>query len=105
MDWDLIYETFNKLMNGEDVVVPNYNFSTCLREEPGIKVKCTNLILFEGIFTLVDEYLRNHMDLKIFVHSDDDICLLRRLKRDVVHRGRSIQGVLKSYNRFVKNSF
>ena len=45
------------------------------------------------------------MDLKIFVHSDDDIRLLRRLRRDVVYRGRTIDGVIKSYNRFVKASY
>ncbi len=45
------------------------------------------------------------MDLKIFVHSDDDIRLLRRLKRDVIHRGRTPEGVIKSYNRFVKKSY
>jgi uridine kinase len=45
------------------------------------------------------------MDLKIFVHTDDDIRLLRRLKRDVVHRGRTIEGVVKAYNRFVKASY
>lgn len=45
------------------------------------------------------------MDLKIFVHSDDDIRLLRRLKRDVLHRGRTVDGVIKSYNRFVKSSY
>ena len=45
------------------------------------------------------------MDLKIFVHSDDDIRLLRRLKRDVLTRGRTVEGVIKSYNRFVKAAF
>ena len=45
------------------------------------------------------------MDLKIFVHSDDDIRLLRRLKRDVLHRGRSVEGVIQSYNRFVKQAY
>ena len=45
------------------------------------------------------------MDLKIFVNTDDDIRLLRRLKRDVIHRGRTIEGVIKSYNRFVKKAY
>jgi hypothetical protein len=45
------------------------------------------------------------MDLKIFVHSDDDIRLLRRLKRDVLTRGRTVEGVIKSYNRFVKAAY
>jgi uridine kinase len=49
--------------------------------------------------------LRKLMDFKIFVHSDDDIRLLRRLKRDVIHRGRTIEGVLKAYNRFVKSAY
>ena len=45
------------------------------------------------------------MDLKIFVHTDDDIRLARRLKRDIVERGRTVEGVLKSYHRFVKPAF
>ena len=45
------------------------------------------------------------MDLKIFVHTDDDVRLLRRLKRDVLFRGRTPEGVIKSYNRFVKQSY
>lgn len=105
MDWPLINETFMKLCRGEDVVVPNYNYSTCKRDEPGLDIKCTDLILFEGIFALVDANIRDIMDLKIFVHSDDDIRLLRRLKRDVLHRGRTVDGVIKSYNRFVKSSY
>ena len=54
---------------------------------------------------MFDHNLRDIMDLKIFVHSDDDIRLLRRLKRDVLHRGRTVEGVIKSYNRFVKASY
>jgi uridine kinase len=49
--------------------------------------------------------MREIMDLKIFVHTDDDIRLLRRLKRDVLYRGRTPEGVIKSYNRFVKQSY
>lgn len=87
------------------MVIPNYNYLTCKRDEPGIEIKCTDLILFEGIFALFEPKIRDIMDLKIFVHSDDDIRLLRRLKRDVLHRGRSVEGVIKSYNRFVKISY
>jgi uridine kinase len=49
--------------------------------------------------------MREKMDLKIFVHSDDDVRLLRRIKRDVLERGRTIEGVIKSYNKFVKPSY
>ena len=68
-------------------------------------MKCTELILFEGIFALYDPELRNMMNLKVFVDTDADIRLLRRIVRDTVERGREIDGVLKSYNRFVKNSY
>ncbi len=105
MDWDLIKETFNKLCNHEDVMIPNYNYQTCQRDGEGIFLKCTELVLVEGIFALFDEKLRAEMDLKIFVHADDDIRLLRRLKRDVLHRGRTVEGVIKSYNRFVKAAY
>jgi uridine kinase len=87
------------------VVVPNYNYKTCKRDPPGLHIKCTDIILFEGIFALFDCQLRDLMDLKIFVHSDDDIRLLRRLKRDVLSRGRTVEGVIKSYNRFVKAAY
>ena len=90
MDWELIKSTFYKLLNRQDVQIPKYNYVTCRRDKGGINVKCTDLIIFEGIFCLYDKELREHMDLKIFVHSDDDIRLLRRLKRDIIERGRSI---------------
>ena len=76
-----------------------------MRDKPGIQVKCTELILFEGIFALYDQELRDLMDLKIFVDTDCDIRLLRRIKRDTIQRGRDIEGVLKSYNRFVRLAY
>jgi uridine kinase len=105
MDWPLIRATMEKLCRHEDVMIPKYSYTTCKREGTGQLLKCTNLILFEGIFALYDPWVRDLMDLKIFVHSDDDIRLLRRLKRDVLTRGRTVEGVIKSYNKFVKSSF
>jgi uridine kinase len=73
---------------------------------PGYWVKKgADLIIFEGIFGLFEKEMREKMDLKIFVHSDDDVRLLRRIKRDVLERGRTIEGVIKSYNKFVKPSY
>jgi len=107
MDWPLIKETFNKLVaNTDDVFIPRYNYISCRRDLPGYWIKKgADLIIFEGIFSLYDKEMREKMDLKIFVHSDDDIRLLRRVKRDVLERGRTIEGVIKSYNRFVKPSY
>lgn len=61
--------------------------------------------MFEGIFALLDKEIRDMMDLKIFVDTDADIRLLRRITRDIVERGRDIEGVLKSYNRFVRSAY
>lgn len=83
-DWDLMKETVKDLMQFKDVIIPKYNYQTCLRDPPGIKIKCTELILFEGIFALYDKDLRDMMDLKVFVDTDADIRLLRRIKRDTV---------------------
>jgi uridine kinase len=94
-----------RLLRRESITVPNYNYKTCKREEPGILLRATDILLMEGIFGLYDATLRLKMDLKLFVHSDDDIRLLRRLKRDVMERGRTPEGVIKSYNRFVKASY
>ena len=63
-------------------------------------------MIFEGIFALLDKQINEHfLDFKIFVHTDDDIRLARRLMRDIVNRGRTVEGVLKSYHRFVKPAF
>ena len=61
-----------------------------------------NVIIFEGIMAFVSPELRKLMDLKIFVDTDSDIRLARRLRRDITERGRDLTGVLEQYNKFVK---
>jgi uridine kinase len=64
------------------------------------------LIIFEGIFALLDNTINDDfLDLKIFVHTDDDIRLARRITRDITERGRTVEGVLKSYHKYVKPAF
>ena len=104
-DWDLIKETIEKLRQGEDVTIPDYNYVTCKRNPVGLERKWSPLVIFEGIFGLYDKWLNQLFDLKIFVHTDDDIRLARRLNRDIVERGRTVEGVLKSYHRYVKPAF
>ena len=104
-DWDLVKETLQKLGRGEDVEIPDYNYVTCKRILPGLIKKWSPLVIFEGIFGLLDKQVNEMMDLKIFVHTDDDIRLARRLQRDIVERARTVDGVLKSYHRFVKPAF
>ena len=63
------------------------------------------IFIFEGILSLYEEKIRDLFDVKIFVHCDQDICLARRILRDIKERGRDVNEVLKRYNRFVKVDF
>jgi uridine kinase len=105
-DWALLKETLADLKAGKDVLLPDYSYVTCKRTPPGLKRKWSPLIIFEGIFALYDQHINDEfLDLKIFVHTDDDIRLARRMTRDIQERGRTVEGVLKSYHRFVKPAF
>ncbi|CAC5423826.1 unnamed protein product [Mytilus coruscus] len=64
-----------------------------------------NVVIFEGIMSFVNKELLDLMDMKIFVDTDSDVRLARRLKRDIAERGRELEGVLKQYNTFVKPAF
>lgn len=101
-DFTLVRDTLLKLKQGLDVEIPDYDYKTCLRKAEAIKVKWAPLIILEGIFALWDKEINEILDFKVFVHTDDDVRLARRIKRDIVERGRSIEGVLKAYHRFVK---
>ncbi|KAI9137367.1 uridine kinase [Paraphysoderma sedebokerense] len=104
-DYDIAFETLQKLRQGKSVEVPIYDFKTHSRLSETKTVYGANVIIFEGIFALYDKSVRDLMDLKIFVDTDSDIRLARRLKRDIAERGRDIKGVLQQYNRFVKPAF
>ena len=82
----MLQETLKQLKQRKDVIIPKYNYTTCKRDLPGIEVKCTDMILFEGIFALYDKEVCKMLDLKLFVDTDADVRLLRRIKRDIVER-------------------
>ncbi|CAO3572297.1 unnamed protein product [Mortierella alpina] len=105
-DYDLLLETVTKLKQGKTVDVPIYDFETHKRvPNKHHTVYGANVIIFEGIFGLYDPKVLAMMDLKVFVDTDVDICLARRIKRDVAERGFDVAGVLKLYQRFVKPSY
>ena len=82
-------------MNNEDVDLPIYDFSTHSRDlEKTEHVKCKPIIIFEGLFALHDKRFRELMDVKLFVNTDDDIRLARRIQRDTVERGRSVENII-----------
>lgn len=101
-DTDLMIADLIKLKNGEEVECPTYDYSHHTRAKETVKVKPSSVIIVEGILIFQNEKLRELMDIKIFVDTDADERILRRIRRDVVERGRSIDSVINQYLTTVK---
>lgn len=93
------------LKRSRAVQIPVYSFTQHQRTSESTYLYGHAVIVVEGIFVLQDKALRDLLDMKIFVHTDPDIMLARRIRRDTLERGRSVDGVLDQYLRFVKPSF
>eukprot|EP01112_Ceratiomyxa_fruticulosa_P013752 TRINITY_DN3885_c0_g1_i5.p1 TRINITY_DN3885_c0_g1~~TRINITY_DN3885_c0_g1_i5.p1 ORF type:complete len:454 (-),score=71.24 TRINITY_DN3885_c0_g1_i5:231-1592(-) len=104
-DIDLLVDTIKDLKVGKLVKVPVYDFKIHGRLPHSKTVYGADVIILEGIMALYWKELRDLMDLKVFVDTDDDIRLARRLRRDIATRGRDFQGVIAQYNKFVKPAF
>ncbi|KAL9918287.1 uridine-cytidine kinase-like lethal (2) k01209 isoform 2-T2 [Glossina fuscipes fuscipes] len=104
-DMDLLLEVLLKLKEGRKVEVPVYNFITHSRETNTKTMYGANVIIFEGILVFHSPEILKLLDMKIFVDTDPDIRLARRLKRDISQRGRDLNGVLKQYLNMVKPSY
>lgn len=98
----LFVQHINALKRGDEVERPVYNFSTHLREEYTVRVRPLDIILIEGILILDDPQLRRLYDLRIFVDTDADVRILRRLQRDIRERGRNLENVIEQYLGTVK---
>lgn len=102
-DLDLLYKDLKDLREGKTIYCPVYDFTQHNRHAVDtIKVNPTKVIIVEGILSLYDENIRNVSDIKVFVESDPDIRFIRRLKRDIVERGRSMDNVIEQYLTTVK---
>lgn len=103
VDLEMCYECVRSLKEGRQTRIPVYSFAAHDRM-PGkeITIYGASVIIVEGIYALYHPGLLSLMDLKIYVDTDLDICLARRLLRDIVFRGRDLKGALKQWNLFVK---
>uniref|UniRef100_A0A8B9EBC7 Uridine-cytidine kinase n=1 Tax=Anser cygnoides TaxID=8845 RepID=A0A8B9EBC7_ANSCY len=104
-DFELLVNVLRKLKKGKSVKVPVYDFTTHSRRREWKTVYGANVIVFEGILAFANKELLKLLDMKVFVDTDSDIRLVRRLQRDIMERGRDIVGVIKQYNKFVKPAF
>ncbi len=101
-DTDLLLEHLGALKSGKCIQKPVYNFVTSTREPATILVEPSDLILLEGILVLQIDSVREQLDVRLFVDTEDDIRIIRRLTRDVKERGRSLDHILGQYLKHVR---
>lgn len=102
LDFDLLVETIGNLKKGGKTTIPVYSFTSHNRTSKTNTIYGANVIIVEGLYALHDQRLLDMMDLKIYVDTDLDICLARRLTRDILYRGRDLGGAMQQWEKFVK---
>ena len=105
IDFDLLYEKLKELKQGKKANIPVYSFKQHQRLEETMPIYSPHVVILEGILALNDPRILDMCDMKIFVEADADVCLSRRIVRDVRDRGRTIEGTIKQWFRYVKPVF
>ena len=102
IETSLMVEHLTKLRSGQAIDCPVYDFTRHNRSDETIHLESKPVIIVEGILIFENEPLRNLMDIRLFVDTDADVRLCRRIKRDVTKRGRTLESVLNQYQTTVK---
>lgn len=102
LETDLMVRHLDRLRHGEAIECPVYDFTRHNRSDKTVTIVPRKVIIVEGILIFENEDLRNLMDIRIFVDTDADVRLCRRIARDVGERGRTLQSVLDQYQNTVK---
>lgn len=101
-DTEMMIEHLQELKEGKSIQCPVYDYSIHDRSDKTITIEPTRVIIVEGILIYADSRLCDQMDIKIFVDTDADVRILRRIQRDVQERGRSLESVINQYLSTVK---
>ena len=96
-DNELLVSHLKDLLDGKSIQKPIYDFENHNRKQETVLVEPKDIIVLEGILILYDEDLRNLMDIKLFVDTDADVRVIRRILRDIKDRGRTLDSVVKQY--------
>jgi uridine kinase len=102
LESNLLVQHLKSLREGKAVMQPMYNFTTHRRMKETVTVEPKEIIIVDGILIFVEKTLRELMDIKIYVDTDDDERLIRRIRRDMLERGRSVDSVMTQYLNTVK---
>lgn len=101
-DNDLLISHLQDLINGIGIDKPIYDFSIHTRAKETVRIEPRNIVIVEGILVLEDKRLRDLLDIKVYVDTDADIRILRRLVRDIEERGRTVESVINQYLEIVR---
>jgi uridine kinase len=101
-DWELLRADLDRLLSGQPIEMPQYDFEVHSRTDERVRVEPTDVIVLEGILALYDETITERLDLRLYVETDADVRILRRIRRDVLERGRGLEGVIEQYLSTVK---
>ena len=99
---DALRKDLMRLRRGESITEKEYDYTQHRRCDPGYTIEPADVVLIEGIHVFYDPGVRELLDFKIYIQVDPDVCLLRRVKRDIRDRGRSIESVYRQYLDTVK---
>ena len=102
LELDLLCGHLDALRSGACIVRPTYDFAVHDRAKDGVRINPAPVIVVEGILVLADDRLRARFDVKLFVDTDSDIRLMRRIRRDIEQRGRTFAQVRKQYKETVR---
>ncbi len=102
LETELLIQHLDELRAGQAVNVPIYDFKGHKRATESRRVVPTPIVVVEGILVFVDPRLRERMDMKLFVDTDADIRIFRRIRRDMEHRGRTFESVREQYYKTVR---
>lgn len=101
-DHDALYEDIQALREGKAITRKKYDYANHCRADASDLIEPADVVLLEGIHTFFDPRLRELMDMRIFIRVDADVCLLRRVQRDIIERGRTIDSIARQYAETVK---
>ena len=99
---DALRDDLMRLRRGEHITAKEYDYTNHRRADPGFIIQPADVALVEGIHVFYDPEVRELMDFKIYIQVDPDVCLLRRVKRDIRDRGRSVESIYRQYLETVK---
>ena len=99
---DALRDDLIRLRSGQAITAKQYDYTQHRRCDPGITLEPADVVIIEGIHVFYDPEVRDLLDFKIYIQVDPDVCLLRRVKRDIRDRGRSVESVYRQYLDTVK---